>query len=266
MPVPPPLILILDDDETTRMFLAGICEREGYRTVGFGRKDEGLHWLRHHPADLVLTDIASPGLNGFEFLRSLRRDPVIRHTKVVVLSGSLDLKRAIEMKRLGAVDCLGKPFDEVDLIGVMRRALGEEFRFALPPDRAQDPGGRPRFVAILDDCPQYRKLFGLLMMAEGFEVVAHPDKAAFLELMPLFDPVLVITDLQCPGMDGVEFILRLKSRPELASVPVLVVTGYERDHPDVDRAIRVGVSEIVSKPINTADLVTRVLGILSNSR
>jgi DNA-binding response OmpR family regulator len=60
---------------------------------------------------------------------------------------------------------------------------------------------------------------------------------------------LLLVDLQMPGMDGFDMIRRVRAEPELAELPIVVVTGLE-DIVNIDRAYDAGASSFVTKPVN----------------
>jgi signal transduction histidine kinase len=82
-----------------------------------------------------------------------------------------------------------------------------------------------------------------------------------LERIATDPPDVVLLDLQMPRMDGFEMCRRLKSNPATASIPVLMVTALsERD--DRLEGIRAGANDLVTKPVDSTDLVLRVRNAL----
>jgi diguanylate cyclase len=119
-------ILILDDEEAFRTLLAGILENEGYSAHAMESKLEACNWVIANRPELIISDINSPGMNGFEFLRWMKANPVAANIPVMFVTGLSDPKTALEAKKLGAADCLFKSYDIVDLLSRIRELLGEE--------------------------------------------------------------------------------------------------------------------------------------------
>jgi sigma-B regulation protein RsbU (phosphoserine phosphatase) len=108
-------ILVVDDDESSREMLARRLRRCGYTVSAVSNGGQGLALARDQGFDLVMLDMIMPGLDGFHVLASLKADPALRETPVIMLS-ALDeengIARCIEM---GAEDYLAKPFNSVFL-------------------------------------------------------------------------------------------------------------------------------------------------------
>src|SRR5580700_9430323 len=81
-------------------------------------------------------------------------------------------------------------------------------------------------ILIVDDNPSNLKLLRVLLMGEGFEVRSSQDANGCLEALKEFHPALILTDIQMPGMDGLELTRKLKASPETKAIPVVAITAY----------------------------------------
>ena len=97
---------------------------EGYGVLGALTSDEGLKLAILSRPDLVLLDIALPGMNGIEVLKRLRS--INPTTKVIMVTGNTDPQLAREALQLGAVAYIDKPFDFAYLKRVIDMALQPE--------------------------------------------------------------------------------------------------------------------------------------------
>ncbi|MGB9773739.1 MAG: response regulator [Bacteroidota bacterium] len=114
-------ILVVDDDETLRSVLSNELKNEGYIVETAADGDEAIKIVKQRKFDLALLDIKLPRVDGFQVLQYLKKEhPVI---KVIMLTGFADLKNAIEAKKLGADDFVSKPYDIVDLVTTIERAI-----------------------------------------------------------------------------------------------------------------------------------------------
>lgn len=120
-------ILVTDDQADVLEMLSSIIEPWGYEVVVLESKVEAIRRLGEIKPDLVTTDIGSPGIGGFEFIRLVKEfDSSI---PVIVISGNLLAKydingeKARKAMQLGAFDCLTKPFDVARFQQVIERAL-----------------------------------------------------------------------------------------------------------------------------------------------
>lgn len=121
----PKIVLVADDDETTRLVLHRALTNEGY--VAIPVDDGGEIWpiLDREPVVAVVLDLNMPGVNGWEVLRQLRDDVRyrFRQIRVVVISGQADAESRDFALQLGAVQFFSKPVD----LDALRRAVLHSF-------------------------------------------------------------------------------------------------------------------------------------------
>ncbi|MFI5347216.1 MAG: response regulator [Elusimicrobiota bacterium] len=122
-----PLIMIVDDDADLRSALAVIL-RSRFRIVEAAGGAEALAALKRERPDLVLLDVAMPGLNGLEVLAEAKA----AHPEllVVMLTSEQDIDTAARALRLGAVEYITKPFDAEYIRAEATRLIGPR----APPD------------------------------------------------------------------------------------------------------------------------------------
>ncbi|TAN32427.1 response regulator [bacterium] len=80
------LILIVEDDEASRLLATATLEREGFAVIGAVSAEEGLRLIGRRPPDLILMDIELPGMGGLELTRELKSDPATAAIPVVALT------------------------------------------------------------------------------------------------------------------------------------------------------------------------------------
>jgi two-component system response regulator AtoC len=102
-----PRILVVDDEEGVRSFLAEALEDAGHSVAQAGDGDAAAERLRREPFDLLITDLRMPGIHGLELVRRARAEHPAMEVIVITAHGTLD--SAAEVTRLGAFDCLEKP-------------------------------------------------------------------------------------------------------------------------------------------------------------
>jgi CheY-like chemotaxis protein len=106
-------------------------------------------------------------------------------------------------------------------------------------------------VLIVEDAPDLREFYGILLREEGFEVAAACNGAEALERLA-WDPDVILLDLMMPVMDGYEFYDRLRALP--GEKPAVIVISAVAPR----RAALPGVHAIVPKPFDFTQLVHRV--------
>jgi len=159
-----PHVLIIDDQESIRLFLAATLEAKGYRVSSAGDGSEGLSLAAEGQPDLVLLDLRLPDIDGFEVLARLKNDrPDI---KVVILTSYGRAEAAAEAMRLQAFDFVTKPVNLDHLLVVIHRGLqGVEGQTGQPGDEQVDdlftslPGAVPsRSKAMIPIGEMVRKI------------------------------------------------------------------------------------------------------------
>src|SRR5713226_6925163 len=116
-----PNLLIVDDELGMRQFLTHLFQRDGHsvRVADSGR--QAMTLLRAEPADLIITDVRMPDMNGIELLRAARQ--LLPDVEVVMMTAFANVDTAREAFLLGAYDFVQKPFDNELLKEIVARAL-----------------------------------------------------------------------------------------------------------------------------------------------
>lgn len=130
-----------------------------------------------------------------------------------------------------------------------------------------DAASRVTTILILDDQATNRTVYARLARAveEGVVVETFADAAEALEWLEYGQADLIMTDFQMPGMDGAAFIRRLRSMPNRAHTPVMVVTAHDNRSFRV-RALDAGATDFLQSPIDHVELVTRARNLLALGR
>jgi two-component system NtrC family response regulator len=114
-------ILVIDDDESLRRVLEYNLAQEGYAVLTAGSGEQGLDLLKKEGADLVVTDVRMPGMDGLQVMEAIRRhDPNIQ---VIILTAFGTIEMAVEAMKAGAFHYISKPFNRDELKLTIRKAL-----------------------------------------------------------------------------------------------------------------------------------------------
>jgi two-component system, NtrC family, response regulator AtoC len=115
-----PVILVVDDDPGVRESFRLILD-DHYDVLDAADGRGALQVLQRSPVDLVLLDIRMPEIDGLQLLAQIKA--LDEQLEVVLVTAVKTVRTAVEAMKLGAFDYLTKPFDEDDLLTVVRRAL-----------------------------------------------------------------------------------------------------------------------------------------------
>lgn len=116
-------ILIVEDDPETRLFYCSALEGSGFRTDQAHNGHQALEKALKTPPDLILTDIAVPGLDGIELCRRLRADERTRGIPLLAITGYGDRDYSDRVRLAGADHVLTKPCAAERLVREARRLL-----------------------------------------------------------------------------------------------------------------------------------------------
>jgi len=116
-----PAILIVEDEAKMRRLLELNLGQDGFATFSAGDAETGLKLLRENSIDLVVTDLKLPGMDGLEFLQTVKRQNAA--LPVVVMTAFGTVETAVEAMKAGASDYVLKPFSLTEMRMVIRKEL-----------------------------------------------------------------------------------------------------------------------------------------------
>jgi DNA-binding NtrC family response regulator len=114
-------ILIVEDEAKMRRLLELNLGDDGFTTFSAGDAETGLKLLREHAIDLIVTDLKLPGMNGLEFLQTVKRQNAALPVVVMTAFGSVET--AVEAMKAGASDYVLKPFSLAEMRMVVHKEL-----------------------------------------------------------------------------------------------------------------------------------------------
>ena len=130
-------ILIVDDEEHVRAALKQVLERAGYEVAVAATGKEGLELMQREGADLVITDVIMPGIDGITTARKIREK--FRDTRIIVISGggkaapepyepdAISTRSYLASANIAGADrTLTKPFDRQEILRAVQSLLEED--------------------------------------------------------------------------------------------------------------------------------------------
>lgn len=121
-------VLIADDSPTVRLMAAARLRADGYEVLEAADGEEALRIVQSEDLDLLVLDKVMPGLDGFEVIRALSRDPRVRAVPIVMLTEHTDEADVLSRLGPGVREYMPKPFALEDLSVRVRRALRQTAR------------------------------------------------------------------------------------------------------------------------------------------
>ena len=117
-------------------------------------------------------------------------------------------------------------------------------------------------VLLVDDKEEVRQMLRSILEAESFVCEEAENGAEALQLLEAQPFALVITDVEMPVMDGVEFLQQLAQKPAVDHPPVIVLSGSQ-DETEKRRVLELGAVAALAKPCNLGELLSAVTSALT---
>lgn len=145
-------ILVVDDNATNLKLVSDVLEFEGYRMLKAMDAEMAQEIVRQTPPDLILMDIALPGMDGLTLTRRLKSDPETRHIVIVALTAFAMKGDDEKAREAGCDGYITKPIDTRTLPGVVAAYLPKSFNTrALPALPSELVGNQ---IELPDETPE----------------------------------------------------------------------------------------------------------------
>ncbi len=125
-------------------------------------------------------------------------------------------------------------------------------------DKSQNP------ILIVEDMPQIRGLLEVTLRFEGYPVESAGDGQEALEKVAQLKPVMIITDILMPKMDGFALVYNLRKNSETREIPVIFLSATYVTKEDKDFALSLGAVRFLEKPVDTAEFLLTIGEALSH--
>lgn len=114
-------IITVDDASTMRKMVGFTLKSAGHEVLEAADGEDAFNLLQRRKADLVITDINMPKMNGIELTRRLRATPNYRSTPIILLTTESDPAKKNEGRDAGATGWIVKPFDANQLLAIVSK-------------------------------------------------------------------------------------------------------------------------------------------------
>ena len=119
-------------------------------------------------------------------------------------------------------------------------------------------------ILVVEDQEDNRRIIRDLLESVGYQLIEAVDGEAGVRLARSERPDLILMDIQLPVLDGYEATRRIKAEPELAAIPIVVVTSYALSGDDA-KAKAAGCDAYVAKPFSPRALLATIRKLLPES-
>ena len=121
----PKTILAVDDSASMRQMIKLTLRNAGYDVIEAADGQEGLSQARRAKIHMILTDLNMPVMDGFALIRELRKLPPFKGVPIIFLTTESDAAMKQRAREAGATGWITKPFQQDQLLAVVRKVLGQ---------------------------------------------------------------------------------------------------------------------------------------------
>lgn len=116
-------ILIVDDSATMRQMIAFTLGQAGYQLAEANDGQQAFDWAKQNPADLVVTDINMPNMDGITLVEELRQLPAYKFTPILVVTTESGPEMKQKGRAAGATGWIVKPFSPEKLVETVQKVI-----------------------------------------------------------------------------------------------------------------------------------------------
>jgi len=118
-------------------------------------------------------------------------------------------------------------------------------------------------ILIVEDVPNVLELLEVTLRFKGYAVVTASNGEEALEVIAKTRPVLIVTDILMPKLDGYAFVQKLRLNPETRGIPVVFLSATYVTPEDKEFALSLGAARFMEKPIDTEDFLLTVAELVT---
>jgi two-component system CheB/CheR fusion protein len=222
-------LLVADDRTEIRYLLRQFLEDAGGEVVTAASGQAAIDGIQNIKSldqriDLVLMDMAMPGLDGYEATRRLRERGFDK--PIIALTAAATTEDRDRCLAAGCDAYLSKPVDRQALLQLVVQHTGQSDE----PTRQDQPGAvvkkNARKILLVDDHRTACRSMARLLEMSGYEVRTAFDGKSAIAAAQDFDAHALILDIKLPDMSGYELLTRLREQAGLRSARSIALTGY----------------------------------------
>ena len=268
-------ILIVDDNQTNRYIFSRYIEFFGCIPFLAQSGDQALEMLEHtfaeNKIDLILMDFQMPGMDGFELAGIIRRNQVLSHIPIIILSSMASLGDGRRCKEIGIQGYLSKPVkrDELKMsiasvLGLIEKSAESEKKLVTKHSIA-DEQRRNIWILLVEDYPTNQKIAQKHINNAGLNVILAENGRQAVDIYKTRKFDIILMDIQMPEMDGYEACKIIREfekqfsldAPDFKRIPIIAMTAHAVSGVR-EKSISAGMDDYISKPLKRDDLISMI--------
>jgi len=211
-------LLIIEDDPNFSEVLLNLSQARGFKAILAEDGETGLHFADFYKPSAIILDIGLPGINGWEVMDRLKRNPDTRHIPVHFMSAADDNREALKM---GAIGYLSKP--------VKTETIDEAF------GKIEGMLNKPvKKLLVVDNNNAERQSIIELMGSGDVETDAVTSGKEALELMEKNQYDTMVFNPNLDDMPGLQILEKIKNHRSIAELPIIIYTEKKPSQRDME--------------------------------
>jgi CheY-like chemotaxis protein len=200
-----------------------------------------------------------PGIDGVEFARRLRAQPMASATPIVMLSSVGRQLSAPLCKELGIWMYLTKPVTSSSLFDAINKVVASPVESLAPVSTRVDGAGKMLRILVTDDDSNNRVLLTNILRRSGYQVLIARDGLEATDLFSRGTADLILMDLQMPNLGGLEATSSIRKLEAFSNrrIPIIALTAHAMAG-DRERCVAAGMDDYIAKPVRSKDLLTKI--------
>jgi CheY-like chemotaxis protein len=250
-------LLVVDDDLKIREVLYELFAIKGHRIITAPGGEEAIEIAKKEKLDLILMDLKMQGIDGIETLKRIREFD--NKTRIIMLTAMEDPELDSQVRLNGATGLVRKSWG----ILVITKAVG-----AMLEEKLDFLEQEKKKILIADDNPEICELIQAFLSKKGFLPTIATTGEEALEKLKIERPIIVLLDINMPGMDGLVALKKIREISDSTgrSVGIMIISGMN-DENAVRESLKLGAYDYLVKPLNldylVFSLITQILLLTS---
>jgi two-component system sensor histidine kinase/response regulator len=260
-------VLVVDDNETNRKILHHQVTSWGMSSGMSANGQQAMEMLRRaagsgEPYDLAILDMQMPGMDGMQLARTIKAEPELANTRLIMLTSLGRRLDAKETHRVGIDAYLTKPVRQsrlYDAIATVMSAPEDDMPKNTQPatshGRKKETISSGARILIAEDNPVNQKVAVRMLERLSYQADVAADGLEAVEALSRVPYAVVLMDVQMPEMDGYAATAEIRRREEGTErrTPIIAMTANAMEG-DQEKAREAGMDDYVSKPVKPEEL------------
>lgn len=267
-------VLVVDDNATNRRILEKMLSNWGMHPVVASSAEDGLNALRERkramgnqpPVGLIISDVNMPGMDGFDFAETLKRDAGLRDLPVILLTSANRSGDGEKCRELGIAAHLIKPARQSFLFDAIVNSVDDDQSSKDSSDTSESATSRQgdaevtQLRLLLAEDNEVNQKFAVRALTKaGHEITIANNGQEAVDLWQSEDFDAVLMDIQMPVMDGylATAEIRRLEREIDCHTPIIAMTAHAMKG-DKEKCLDAGMDGYVTKPIKSKVMLAEI--------